>query len=138
MHTQKGEFEMKNKISLAQSIVLLLTLFTINGTAHAAGGGATPFKAQYTNLLFNTLDTCSGAHVIQGNGKVKDSQTCILSGDTSLVVTGTFVGNPGFCIPNNPCAVWASDFDGQIAKSVTITIVDNGDGTFTETVVAYY
>lgn len=129
---------MKNKISLAIRIALLLGLLATNGVAYAANGKATPFKATYTDLMFNTLDTCSGAHVLQGNGKVKDSETCMLSGDTSRVLAGTYVGAPKFCIPNNPCAVWSSDYDGQIAKNVTLTIIDNGDGTFTMDVVAYY
>jgi hypothetical protein len=129
---------MKTKLSFAIRIALLLGLLVTNGVVHASGGKATPFKATYTDLLFNTLDTCSGARVTQGNGKVKDSETCVLSGDTSRVVAGTYAGAPKFCIPNNPCAVWSSDYDGQIAKTVTITITNNGDGTFTMNVVAYY
>jgi hypothetical protein len=45
-------------------------------------------------------------------------------------------GNPHFCVATM-CGVWVSDFDGRKADSVTLTITDNGDGTFTEDIVAY-
>jgi hypothetical protein len=70
---------------------------------------------------------------------VKDSETCILSGHTSTVTTGTIVGNPVYSFPGIPGYVeWASDFNNKIATNVTFTFVANGDGTFTEYVVAYY
>ena len=109
------------------------------GAASASNGAATPFKATYIDNSFGSLATCSGAHVIQGNGVVKDSETCILSGNTSTVTAGTTVGNPIYSFAGIPGEVeWASDFNGAIATHVTLTFVANRDGTFTEYVVAYY
>lgn len=127
---------MKNKIYFAVSIALLMALFAINTVAFAGNGAATPFKAEYDSSILGHTD-CSGARVIQGNGKVKDSQTCTLSGNT-LASPGTYVGSPSVCIGGFCGVYWQSDFDGQIATSVTFTIVDNGDGTFTLNLVAYY
>jgi hypothetical protein len=61
-----------------------------------------------------------------------------LSGDTALVVPGTVVGTPSYCLANVCGFVWGSDYDGRAAKSITFQFVANGDGTFTEYVVAYY
>ena len=108
------------------------------GLASASNGSGTPFKATYTDAAFGSLATCSGARVVQKDGTVKDSETCILSGDTSRVVPGTVVGNPNYCLVGRCNWVWGSDFDGRVAKSVTLEFVANGDGTFTEYVVAYY
>jgi hypothetical protein len=51
---------------------------------------------------------------------------------------GTIVGNPSYWLGTQCGWVWRSDFDGQAATSVTLEFVANGDGTFTENVVAYY
>jgi len=55
---------MKNKIPLVISFALLLGLLATNSVAYAANGKATPFKAIYTDLMFNTFDTCSSTHVL--------------------------------------------------------------------------
>ena len=120
-------------------LAVLASIMISAGAASAGNGAATPFKATYIDNSFKSLATCSGAHVIQGNGLVKDSETCILSGNTTTVSAGTIVGNPSYSFPGIPGLVsWASDFDNRIATSVTFKFVANGDGTFTEYVVAYY
>ena len=108
------------------------------GLASASNGSGTPFKATYTDTALGTLATCSGSRVVQKDGTVKDSETCLLSGDTSRVVAGTVVGNPSYCLGGVCGWIWSSDYDGKTAKTITLQFVDNGDGTFTENIVAYY
>jgi hypothetical protein len=123
----------------AGGLAVLASIVLSTGVASASNGAATPFKATYIDNSFRSLATCSGARVVQGNGLVKDSETCILSGNTTTVRAGTIVGNPSYSFPGIPGVVeWASDFNNQIATSVTFKFVANGDGTFTEYVVAYY
>ena len=117
------------------SVVSAISLGVVG--AASADGAATPFKASYNDPALGTLDTCSGAHVVQPKGTIKDSETCTLSGDTSLVVAGTVVGNPTYVL-GGTLSEWASDFDGQLAKTVTLRFVANANGTYTEYVVAYY
>ena len=126
---------MKHIVAIA-SIVGAISLGGVVGVA-SADGAATPFKASYNDPALGTLDTCSGARVVQSNGTVKDSETCTLSGDTSKVVAGTVVGNPDYTL-GGVYSYWSSDFNGQAAKSVTLRFVANGDGTYTEYVVSYY
>jgi hypothetical protein len=121
-------------------LAVLASIMLSTGVASAGNGAATPFKATYIDNSFRALATCSGARVIQGNGLVKDSETCILSGNTTTVRAGTVVGNPTYSFPRIPGQVveWASDFNNEIATNVTFRFVANGDGTFTEYIVAYY
>jgi len=121
---------------VAFASVVSVTSLGVVGVA-SADGAATPFKSSYADPALGTHDTCSGARVVQSKGTIKDSETCTLSGDTSRVVAGTVVGNP-FYVLGGVYSEWSSDFDGQVAKSVTLQFVANGDGTYTENVVAYY
>jgi hypothetical protein len=115
--------------------------------ATASNGAATPYKATWTDVT-GASATCSGAHVVftngANNGTFKESETCLLSGDTSRVVAGTWTGAPYFYNYSNlgygPW-YWLSDYPGnlgQLADSVTVTNVDNGNGTFTQYAVSYY
>ena len=117
----------------------MVTICAVNvGSASAGNGSATTqFFTSYHDTNGVESD-CTGTRVIQKDGTVKDSATCILSGDTSRLVSGTVVGNPGYCLNAVCWPAWVSDFDGQIAKSVNLTLIDNGDGTFTQKVTAYY
>ena len=119
--------------------------FAVIGPAAVAGasqGAAAPFKATYVDAGWLANANCSGAHIVQTNPHnpfIKDSETCLLSGNTSHLTEGTIVGNPTYCTYGFGCnTIWNSDYNGAIAKSVTLTMNDNGDGTWTENVVAYY
>lgn len=136
------------RIFAALTASLLLVAMLSSVALASNGATTTQFSASYLNIA--QFD-CSGAHVVKTSPKVsvKDSETCLLTGDTTGFVAGTFtstymVGTQGwgFLPPYNfdgyGNAAWGSDYDGAVATSWTITSVDNGDGTFTWTIVAYY
>jgi hypothetical protein len=124
--------------------VLAAALLTVAMTAPAAvfasEGVATPFKASYVTPtpIGDSLWTCSGAHVVN-RVSIKDSETCLVSGNTTGFVAGTYVGNPTTNIPPfGPNAGWGSDYNGAVATMFTQTFIANGDGTFTMDITAYY
>jgi hypothetical protein len=94
-----------------------------------------PATYQYPSA---TTWTCSGVHIV--NKTVKDSETCVVSGDVSGFVAGTYTGN--YPITGYTANGWQSDFPGTFygtqATSWTITETDNGNGTFTVELSAYY
>jgi hypothetical protein len=90
---------------------------------------ATPFGV--------SIWTCSGAHIVNPIS-VKESETCVISCNTTGLVGGTYVGNPTANIPPFVVTPWKSDYNGALATSFTATSVKNGDGTFTLVIVAYY
>jgi hypothetical protein len=108
------------------------------GFASAGNGSSTSQFFTSYNDTNGVESDCTGTRVVQKDGTVKDSATCILSGDTSRLVPGTIVGNPGYCLNGVCWDYWVSDFDGKIAKSVNLKLTDNLDGTFTQKVTAYY
>jgi hypothetical protein len=124
---------------LLLTVTGMVTICAVNvGSASAGNGSAT---SQYFTSYHDTNGVesdCTGTRVVQKDGTVKDSATCILSGDTSRLVSGTVVGNPGYCLNAVCWPAWVSDFDGKIAKSVNLKLTDNLDGTFTQKVTAYY
>jgi hypothetical protein len=123
---------------LLLTVTGMVTICAVNvGSASAGNGSAT--TQFFTSYFDNGVESdCTGTRVVQKDGTVKDGATCILSGDTSRLVSGTVVGNPGYCLNAVCWAAWVSDFDGKIAKSVNLTLTDNLDGTFTQKVTAYY
>jgi hypothetical protein len=79
------------------------------------------------------------------NKTTKESETCLISGDTTGFVAGTYSGNPtGNLPPLGATFQWSSDYffglDGSFvpATSWTVKVTDNGDGTFTLDAVSYY
>jgi hypothetical protein len=127
----------------AMIAVAALAVFAAPVSAAPTSGAATPFKASYGPLpKFGVLwySDCSGARIVNSNtGMVKDSETCLLTGDTSTLVAGTFSGDPSGSLPWSPIpSLWGSDYDGATATHWTETVVDNGDGTWTAYIVAYY
>ena len=108
------------------------------GFASAGNGSATTQYFQAYTDNNGVQSDCTGTRVVQKDGTVKDSEICILSGDTSRLVAGTIKGNPGYCLNAVCWPAWVSDFDGKVAKSVNLTLSNNGDGTFTQKVTAYY
>lgn len=137
---------------LAATTAALLLVGALSSTAFASNGAtATPFKASYDNgATLSTVPhfTCSGARIAKASF-VKDSETCLVTGDTTGFVAGTFQSTtfdgtygwgpmPPYSFDGNGNGAWASDFDALPAISWTITSVDNLDGTFTWYIVAYY
>jgi len=118
-------------------VVLLFAAFP--ATASASSGAATPFKAGFSAPIpdggFADF-TCSGAHIV--NKTIKDSETCLITNDTNFFVEGTYFGNPTADIPGLGVVPWFSDFNGVEASRFIVTFVDNGDGTWTQYLVAYY
>ena len=118
-------------------VAVVVAALGTGAVATASQGAATPFKATYNGTPGATY-TCAGAHVVN-RVSVKDSERCVISGDTTGYVAGTYSGSPlGFFPPVGIDADWISDYDGTIASSWTFTVTDNGDGTFTIDIVAYY
>jgi hypothetical protein len=107
------------KIFAAMTAALLMVAL-VSSTAFAG----TSFKADYTYGGF-TWD-CSGSHVVNKN-VTKDSETCIVSGAYYPLGTTTY-----------GAGVWASDYNGALDVTFTVTEVANGNGTFTLTILATY
>jgi hypothetical protein len=119
-------------------VVVVFAALTVSfaAVATASNGAATPYRATWTDVTGATA-TCSGAHVVFKDGTFKESETCLFSGNVSRVVAGEWTGNPLYFNYSNLGGtwIWMSDFPanlGKIADSVTVTNVDNGDGTFTQ------
>jgi hypothetical protein len=104
-------------------------------SAQARSSGAT---VQHFSVTYpGGVATCAGNRIQQASGQtfIKDVETCIVIADFSppagtYDVNGPVVGG------------WCSDFDGfstcNLAVSGHVTVTDNGDGTFTWGIVAYY
>ncbi|SRR6266540_773947 len=116
-------------------LALAAAILSASAVASANTGAATPFKAEYA--VGGAYWTCSGARV-DNPVSVKDSETCLVSGNTAGYVAGTYTGSPYGNFPPYGTVGWQSDFDAALASSWTLTITDNGDGTFTVEIVAYY
>ena len=122
---------MKRVFRIAVALALLVTLAVPAVALAAPGGSATPFQATYGD---ETMWTCSGIRIVKGD-VVKDLEECVLSGDTSWLVTGTYAGDPQGDDPPFD-TMWGSDYDGATATSWTIRVA--GNGIFTLHIVAYY
>jgi hypothetical protein len=83
------------------------------------------------------LWTCSGVRLTT-DGAIRDKETCLLTGHTSVLVAGTYIGRPAVFVPGYGLVAWASDFDGLAATVDSTRLVDNHDGTFTVYVIAFY
>ena len=101
----------------------------------ASGGTATPFKAAYSDA--GTEYECSGVRIVN-RVSVKDSETCLITGDTSWLYAGFFAGDPYGDVPGCTHCLFVSDYDGRLATSWSTTVVDDGDGVFTAYVVMYF
>ena len=121
----------------AAIVLAMCALAASSAGAMASNGAATPFKIAYENPDGTSWD-CSGARVVNPVS-VKDSETCLVTGDTSELTAGVYTGDPYGDLPWFGNAQWASDFgDGKIAEHWTVTVMDNGDGSSTVYAVAYY
>jgi hypothetical protein len=119
------------------AVVLAMSAVAASSAAVlASNGAATPFKVAFDDG--STHYDCAGARV-ENRVSIKDSETCLVTGDTSLMIAGTYSGDPYGDLPWFPHARWQSDTgDGRIADHWTVTVNDNGDGTFTLYAVAYF
>ena len=126
---------MKKFLAIAFMAASVLAV-PVAAQATTGKGAATPFTAApYT--INGAVWTCTGAHVVNHNF-IKDSETCVLSGDLSLYVPGSYSGIPWGYLTGYGNAEWSSDFNGAIATSWKVDVVDNGNGTFTANIVALY
>lgn len=143
-------------------VVLMLAAVAAIGfgsaSAFASNGAGTPFKATYGTT---TVWTCSGAHVVNNSTLPgsKDSETCIVSGDLTGYQAGTYTSDPSLGTETVPGCVgvgalgnltpygitgWESDyFPAHVGYCVlatrwTIVQIDDGNGTFTWNIDAYY
>lgn len=57
--------------------------------------------------------TCSGTHVISKDGRAKDTETCLITGNTTgyAKMVGTFTGHPYAKLPLGPPRPWHSDYN---------------------------
>jgi hypothetical protein len=116
--------------------VALMAVVCVTASVAVAGNGSTTtqFNASYLNARGGYF-TCSGVRIVKDAPKafIKDSETCIIT-DLASWPAGTYQNVGG----------WASDYDfwtlGQLRISVsnTFVITDNGDGTGTLEISAYY
>ena len=121
-------------------ISLMVAMFATSTAAMASEGAATQYKASFQAPMPDggfSQWTCSGVHVVN-SVSIKDSEICTITGDTSGLVAGTYVGNPTANVPPFGEVPWFSDFDGVTATRFKAVIVENPDGTFTQHILAYY
>jgi hypothetical protein len=119
---------------------------TVTAFANNGDGAGTAFKAMYPSPGIDggtATWTCSGAHVVN-KVSFKDSETCVVSVDVAGYANGTYSGSPTGPVAGSPfgaSTAWFSDFAGEsgaMATSWTIVESDNGDGTFTLDILAFY
>ena len=125
---------MKRVCRVAVALALLATLAVPAGALAAPGASASPFKATYG--FDETVFTCTGVRIVKGD-VVRDEEVCLLSGDTSWVVPGTYTGDPQGDVPPFD-SMWGSDYDGATATSWTFVVAGNDNGIFSIKIVAYY
>jgi hypothetical protein len=109
--------------------------------SRAGTGTVTPFAASEGPFPLSNFfghAECTGARVVNLL-KVEDIEKCLITGDTSNLVAGTYQGHsrgevPWYAYPTR----WTSHYNGAIAKLWRQTFVDNGDGTWTLSIAAYY
>jgi hypothetical protein len=116
-------------------------LVPVASASASDGATVTHFAVTYPGGIAN----CSGnriTHTTSGKTFIKDVETCVLS---DLAEFNPFP--PGTWDVNSPeIGGWCSDVDGAIFNNATcnlatsghITVTDNGDGTVTWDIVAYY
>ncbi len=121
-------------------ISLMGAMFATSTAAMASEGAATQYTASFLAPMPDggfSQWTCSGVHVVN-LVSIKDSEICTVSGDTTGLVAGVYVGNPTANVPPFGEVPWFSDFDGVTATRFKAIIVANPDGTFTQHILAYY
>ena len=83
---------------LLLTVTGMVTICPVNVGSSSAGNGSATTEFFTSYFDHGVESDCTGTRVVQKDGTVKDSATCILSGDTSRLVSGTVKGNPGYCL----------------------------------------
>ena len=128
--------------------------FTWNVTAFYAGltipfTPAATVSTPYTYTDTSADASCNGRHVVTAGQPPEDVESCLYSNVApGSISVGTFPSNPDSFDGSQPFAgvgqvAWASDYYSVPNVSVdatswTIVSFDNGNGTFTVNVIAYY
>jgi hypothetical protein len=127
--------EREREVNMKKALIVLLALFAVfsasvgSGVATADNGAQTVhFTAAYTDPFFGPV-TCSGERIVKTAPKAftKDSETCLIPN-----------GFPAGTYTPADFGGWFSDYDGTFTTDVTVVVTDNGDGTSTSHIVAYY
>jgi hypothetical protein len=142
------------RIALILGLVACLSAWCASAAPAAPAGARaaanrTSKVANYsaTYPVGDAIWTCTGVHLVGKNfpgdatSGGKDSFTCTITGDTTGYVAGTYTGEPGGFFPPLGPITWLSDFAplaGEQANRWTLSVTDNGDGTFTVEGSAYY
>jgi hypothetical protein len=125
--------------------------FTWNMTAYYAGLTIlfTPAQTVSTPYVYGPTASwpaaCTGNHVVTAGQPPEDIETCLWSGDVAGMAAGTFSSNPDSPYGTWPVAAWGqqdyvSDYYSAPveATSWTLVSINNGNGTFTWNMTAYY
>jgi hypothetical protein len=122
------------KVRLLIAVVFAGCSLSFAGMA-SADSGATVHH--FSVIYPGNLATCSGNRIEKTGAKwfVKDVETCVTVIDVGVVGTYSAV-DLGWCSDYNAVIFDESACNPAISGQVTIN--DNGDGTFTWDVVAYY
>lgn len=99
-----------------------------------------PFQLTYSIQMSETTFanfSCAGTRTVDGRS-IQGRETCQISGAIDGFVPGTYVGRPAVVVPPFGLSAWASDFDGLVAQRYVNRIVLNGDGTLTQSTIAFY
>jgi hypothetical protein len=107
----------------------------------ASGATATPFKVSYSPLPGITTN-CAGLHTVTRT-QIRDNEVCLVKDTTGSLAAGTFSASdyfgwwPPFITPDVG-TLWFSDFDGAVASSWRVVVVDLGHGRFVWFIRANY
>ena len=122
-------------------LLVLLTVACVLASAASASASSGATVMHFAVTYPGGVANCTGnriTHTTGGTTFIKDVETCTL---TQLDVFNP--APPGTWDVNSPVVGgWCSDFDGfiscNLATSGHVTVTDNGDGTVTWDIVAYY
>jgi hypothetical protein len=106
------------------------------GGSQGKGATTDKFAASYDAVIGGHF-TCTGVRVVNKGAGTQDSETCTIT-DLSSFPPGTYTVTNGIIRVKAKPYIWQSDYDGRVAQSGTITVVDNGNGTGTLTLDLFY
>jgi hypothetical protein len=148
-------------LACAASALAFSVICVASASASASSGASTHFTAGYPGTP-GTFWSCSGNHIVSNGAGAKDTETCVVSGDVTGYVAGTYKSDPSLGLGTGGCAgvavgfvpflleldgfpptdvaCWFSDFNGAGATKWTMSFSHNGTSpdTWTLSLVAYY